>query len=40
MRRLDLSEEEAFHRLQKQSQDTNRRLAEIAQALITADQML
>jgi response regulator NasT len=40
MRRLDLSEEEAFRRLQKQSQDTNRRLAEVAQALITADQML
>jgi response regulator NasT len=40
MRRLDLSEEEAFRRLQKQSQDTNRRLADVAQALITADQML
>lgn len=40
MRRLDLSEEEAFRRLQKQSQDTNRQLAEVAQALITADQML
>jgi AmiR/NasT family two-component response regulator len=40
MRRLDLSEDEAFRRLQKQSQDTNRKLAEVAQALITADQML
>jgi response regulator NasT len=40
MRRLGLSEEEAFRRLQRQSQDTNRRLAEVAQALITADQLL
>jgi response regulator NasT len=40
MRRLNLTEEEAFRRLQRQSQDTNRRLAEVAEALITADQML
>ncbi len=40
MRRLDLNEDEAFRRLQKQSQDTNRRLAEVAQAIVTADQML
>jgi two-component system, response regulator PdtaR len=40
MRRLNLSEEEAFHRLQKQSQDTNRKLAEVALALVTADQLL
>ena len=40
MRRLDLSEEEAFQRLQRQSQNTNRRLAEVAEAIITADQML
>jgi two-component system, response regulator PdtaR len=40
MRRLDLTEDEAFRRLQRQSQDTNRRLAEVAQALIVADQML
>jgi AmiR/NasT family two-component response regulator len=40
MRRLDLTEEEAFRRLQKQSQDTNRRLADVAQAIVTADQML
>lgn len=40
MRRLNLSEEEAFRRLQKQSQDANRRLSEVAQALITADQLL
>jgi response regulator NasT len=40
MRRLDLTEDEAFRRLQKQSQDANRRLADVAQALITADQLL
>ncbi len=40
MRQLDLNEDEAFRRLQKQSQDTNRRLAEVAQAIVTADQML
>ncbi len=40
MRRLDLTEEEAFRRLQKQSQDTNRRLAEVAHAIVMADQML
>lgn len=39
MRRLDLSEEDAFKRLQKQSQDSNRRLAEVAQAIVVADQM-
>ncbi len=40
MRRLNLTEEEAFRRLQKQSQDTNRRLSEVAQALVTADALL
>jgi response regulator NasT len=40
MRRLDLTEDEAFRRLQKQSQDSNRKLADVAQALITADQLL
>jgi two-component system, response regulator PdtaR len=40
MRRLDLTEEEAFRRLQKQSQDTNRKLSEVAQALVMADQLL
>ncbi len=40
MRRLDLSEEEAFQRLQRQSQNTNRRLAQVAEAIIMADQML
>jgi response regulator NasT len=40
MRRLDLSEEEAFRRLQRQSQNSNRRLSEVAEAIITADQLL
>ena len=40
MRRLDLTEDEAFRRLQKQSQDTNRKLAEVAQAIVMADQLL
>ena len=39
MRRLDLSEEDAFKRLQKQSQDTNRRLSEVAEAIVMADRM-
>jgi two-component system, response regulator PdtaR len=40
MRRLNLSEEEAFRRLQKQSQDSNRRLAQVAEAIVVADQFL
>src|SRR5512136_2177649 len=40
MRRLNLTEEEAFRRLQKQSQDTNRRLAQVAEAIVVADQLL
>ena len=40
MRRLDLSEEEAFRRLQRRSQNENKKLSEIAQAIITADGML
>lgn len=40
MRRLNLTEEEAFRRLQRRSQDTNRKLAEVAQAIVLADQML
>jgi AmiR/NasT family two-component response regulator len=40
MRRLNLTEEEAFRRLQKQSQDSNRRLAQVAQAIVVADQLL
>jgi two-component system, response regulator PdtaR len=39
MRRLDLSEDEAFKRLQKQSQDTNRRLTQVAEAIVMADRM-
>jgi len=39
MRRLNLGEEEAFHRLQQRSQDENRKMGEIAQAIITADEM-
>lgn len=39
MRRLDLSEAEAFKRLQKQSQDTNRKLTEVAEAIVMADRM-
>jgi AmiR/NasT family two-component response regulator len=40
MHRLNLSEEEAFRRLQKQSQDTNRKLAQVAEAIVVADQFL
>jgi len=40
MRRLDLTEEEAFRRLQRQSQEGNRKLAQVAEALVLADQML
>ena len=40
MRRLNLGEEDAFQRLQRQSQNTNRKLAEVAQAIIVADEML
>jgi AmiR/NasT family two-component response regulator len=40
MRRLNLTEDEAFQRLQRQSQNTNRRLAQVAEAIIMADQML
>jgi len=40
MRRLGLSEDEAFRRLQRQSQDTNRRLAQVAEAIVVADQLL
>jgi response regulator NasT len=39
MRRLDLTEEEAFRRLQRRSQDENRKLRDIAQAIVTADEM-
>jgi response regulator NasT len=40
MRRLNLTEEEAFRRLQRQSQEGNRKLAQVAEAIIVADQML
>ncbi|OIO89099.1 MAG: response regulator [Anaerolineae bacterium CG2_30_64_16] len=40
MRRLGLGEAEAYRRLQRQSQETNRKLAQVAEALITADQLL
>ena len=40
MRRLDLTEEEAFRRLQRQSQESNRKLAQVAEAIVLADQML
>ena len=40
MRRLNLTEEEAFRRMQRRSQNENKRLGEIAQAIITADAML
>jgi len=39
MRRLHLTEEEAFQRLQKRSQDENRKLRHVAEAVITADEM-
>jgi response regulator NasT len=40
MRRLNLTEEEAFRRMQRRSQNENKKLGEIAQAIITADGML
>lgn len=40
MRRLNLTEEEAFRRLQRQSQESNRKLAQVAEAIVVADQML
>lgn len=39
MRRLHLTEEDAFRRLQKRSQDENRKLRDVAGAVITADEM-
>ncbi len=40
MRRLNLTEEEAFRRLQRQSQESNRKLAQVAEAIVVADHML
>jgi response regulator NasT len=39
MRRLALTEEDAFRRLQRRSQDENRKLRDVAQSIITADEM-
>ena len=40
MRRLNLTEEEAFRRMQRQSQNENKKLSEIANAIVTADGLL
>lgn len=40
MHRLSLTEDEAFRRLQKQSQASNRKLAEVAEAIVMADRLL
>jgi response regulator NasT len=40
MRRLNLTEEEAFRRMQRRSQNENKKLGDIANAIITADGML
>ena len=40
MRRLNLTEDEAFRRLQRQSQESNHKLAQVAEAIVVADQML
>ncbi|MCG3141347.1 MAG: putative transcriptional regulatory protein pdtaR [Anaerolineae bacterium] len=40
MRRLNLTEEEAFRRMQRRSQNENKKMSEIADAIITADGML
>lgn len=40
MRRLNLTEDEAFRRLQRQSQEANRKLSQVAEAIVMADQML
>ena len=40
MRRLDLTEEEAFRRMQRRSQNENKKMNEIGNAIITADGML
>ena len=40
MRRLRLSEEEAFRRLQQRSQNENKKMSEIAKAIVTADEIL
>ena len=40
MRRKQWTEEEAFHRLQRESQHQNRKIVDIAQALIAAESLL
>jgi response regulator NasT len=40
MRRLSLTEEEAFRRMQRRSQNENKKMSDIANAIITADGML
>jgi response regulator NasT len=40
MRRRNLTEEEAFRRLQRESQNQNRKIGDIAQAVIAADNLL
>jgi len=39
MKRLNLTEEEAFRRMQRRSQNENKKLPQIAQAIITADEL-
>ncbi len=36
MRRLNLTEDDAFRRLQRQSQESNRKLAQVAEAIVVA----
>jgi AmiR/NasT family two-component response regulator len=40
MERQGLAEAEAFRRMQKRARDTNRKLGEVAEAIIAADQLL
>ena len=40
MRRLEVSEAEAFRRLQKRARDQNRKLGDVAQSIVEADQMI
>jgi len=40
MQRLQVSEAEAFRRLQKRARDQNRKLGDIAQSIVDADEML
>lgn len=40
MRRLNLTEEEAFRRLQRRSQNENKKLGDIAKAIVVADGIL